>query len=109
MGNLFVTDFGNAEIFERTAAGNVSVFSDDTILANGKKYDSPESIAIDPSGTEMYVSDGNRHGTDGGIMIIDATTGVGTGFLPIPSSSGYNGEVELDWLAWMVRQPVHYE
>jgi hypothetical protein len=100
-GNLYVSEFG-ANAIERIDAvtGAATVFSDNTILADGSSYNSPESVAFNSGFTKMYVSDANRFGRDGGIHVVDASTGKGLDFLPISSSSGSDGRGESDWLAF---------
>jgi hypothetical protein len=100
-GNLYVTEFGANDILKVDATtGAVSVFSSDSTLGDGTSFDSPESIAFGPGYTKMYVSDANRDGANGGIHVIDMATGKGSGFFPLPSSSGSEGVGESDWLAF---------
>ncbi len=100
-GNLFVTEFGANDIRRVDATtGAVTVFSNNTILADGTKYNSPESIAFNAGFTKMYVSDANRGGPGGGIHVVDASTGKGLDFLPLSSSTGSQGQGESDWLAF---------
>jgi hypothetical protein len=99
-GNLYITEFSGNDILKLNATtGAVSVFSSDSILGDGTKFNSPESIAFGPGYTRMYVSDANRFGTGGGIHVIDTATGKGVGFYSLPSSSGSAGPSESDWLA----------
>jgi hypothetical protein len=99
-GNLYVTEFESNDILKVDGTtGAVSVFSNDSSLADGTVFNSPESIAFGPGFTKMYVSDANRFGTGGGIHVIDPATGKGIGFLPLPSSNGSGGVGESDWLA----------
>jgi hypothetical protein len=100
-GNLYVSEFG-ANAIERIdhVTGAATVFSDNTILADGTSYNSPESVAFNAGFTKLYVSDANRFGRDGGIHVVDASTGKGLDFLPISSSSGSDGRGESDWLAF---------
>jgi sugar lactone lactonase YvrE/lysophospholipase L1-like esterase len=100
-GNLYVTEFGSNDILKVDAkTGAVSVFSNNTILADGTSLNSPESIAFGPGYTRMFVSDANRNGPNGGIHVIDTATGKGHAFLPLPSSNGSSGVGESDWLAF---------
>lgn len=100
-GNLYVTEFSGNDILKVDAStGAVSVFSNDSILGDGTSFDSPESIAFGPGYKQMYVSDANRDGANGGIHVIDTATGKGVGFLPLPSSAGSDGTGESDWLAF---------
>ncbi len=100
-GNLYVTEFGANDILKVDAStGQVSVFSDNTILGDGTTFNSPESIAFGPGFKRMYVTDANRDGTGGGIHVIDPATGKGLGFYPLPGSSGSEGQGESDWLAF---------
>ena len=100
-GNLYVTEFGSNDILKVDAkTGSVSVFSNNTILADGTLFNSPESIAFGPGYTSMFVSDANRHGPNGGIHVIDTATGKGHAFLPLPSSNGSSGVGESDWLTF---------
>jgi sugar lactone lactonase YvrE len=100
-GNLYVTEFGANDILKVDGqTGVVSVFSNDTTLADGTAFNSPESIAFGPGYSKIYVSDANRYGPGGGIHVIDPATGKGIGFLPLPSSSGSEGVGESDWLAF---------
>ncbi len=100
-GNLYVTEFGGNDILRLDATtGVVTVFSNNTILTDGTKYNSPESIAFNAGFTKMYVSDANRGGPGGGIHVVDASTGKGLDFLPISSSTGFEGQGESDWLAF---------
>jgi sugar lactone lactonase YvrE len=100
-GNLYVTEFLGDDILKVDAlTGQVSVFSNDSILGDGTTFNSPESIAFGPGYTKMYVSDANREGAGGGIHVIDTATGKGIGFYPLPSSSGSEGTGESDWLAF---------
>jgi len=100
-GNLYVTEFGANDIRRLDATtGIVTVFSDNTILADGTSYNSPESVAFSSGFTNMYVSDANRFGLGGGIHVVDASTGKGQDFLPISSSFGSDGQGESDWLAF---------
>jgi GDSL-like Lipase/Acylhydrolase family len=100
-GNLYVTEFSANDILKVDAStGAVSIFSDDTILGDGTSFNSPESIAFGPGYTQMYVSDANRSGPNGGMHVIDTATGKGVGFLPLPNSSGSEGAGESDWLAF---------
>src|SRR5207248_3184416 len=100
-GNLFITDFAANDILKVDAStGVTSIFSDDTILGDGTKFNSPESIAFGPGFARMYVSDADRGGPGGGIHVLDASTGRGVGFYPLPHSSGSEGVGESDWLAF---------
>ena len=100
-GNFYVTEFGSNDILKVDAkTGAVSVFSNNTILADGTSFNSPESIAFGPGYTSMFVSDANRNGPNGGIHVIDTATGKGHAFLPLPSSNGSSGLGESDWLAF---------
>jgi hypothetical protein len=100
-GNLYVAEFsGNAIRRLDATTGAVTVFSNNTILADGTKYNSPESVAFDSGFTKLYTSDANRFGPGGGIHVVDASTGKGLDFLPIKSSSGSMGQGESDWLAF---------
>jgi DNA-binding beta-propeller fold protein YncE len=82
-GNLYVTEFGSNDILKVDAkTGSVSVFSNNTILADGTSFNSPESIAFGPGYTSMFVSDANRNGPNGGIHVIDTATGKAQAFLP---------------------------
>ena len=100
-GNLYVTDFLSNDILKRDAiTGTVTVFSNNTILADGTSYNSPESIAFGPGFAKMYVSDANRFGPGGGIHVVNPASGKGTDFFPLPTSSGSDGAGESDWLAF---------
>lgn len=102
-GNLYVTDFTNDQILKRDAVtGAVSVFASNSTLGNGQSFNSPESIAFDQGYANLFVSDANRHGPGGGINVVSAATGRGTGFYPLPSSNGSAGTGESDWLAFDV-------
>jgi len=107
-GNLFVTEFRGNDIQRVDATtGAVTVFSSNAILADGTSYNSPESIAFDAGFTKMYVSDADRFGPGGGIHVVDASTGKGLDFLPIPSSSGFYGPGQSDWLAFNAANILH--
>jgi hypothetical protein len=100
-GNLYVTDFNGNQILKRDATtGAVSVFSNNTILGNGHVFNSPESVAFNADFSRLYVSDANRNGPGGGINVLDAATGHGLAFFPLPSSFGSDGTGESDWLAF---------
>jgi len=99
-GNLYITDFQCNQILKLDTSGHVSVFSNDSHLSSPHVFNAPESIAFNPSGTLMYVSNANRGGAGGGINILDAATGNGIGVLPLPSSDGSDGVGESDWLAF---------
>jgi hypothetical protein len=100
-GNLYVTDFSNNQILRRDAlTGLVSVFASNTTLGNGHVFNSPESIVFSKGYSRMYVSDADRYGENGGINVIDTATGTSLGFYPLPSSQGYDGPGQSDWLAF---------
>jgi hypothetical protein len=100
-GNLYVTEFSANDILKVNGqTGAVSVFSNNSILADGTSFNSPESIAFGPGYSTIYVSDANRNGPGGGIHVLDPATGKGTGFFPLPSSTGSDGVGESDWLAF---------
>ncbi|MHA7168099.1 hypothetical protein ACX801_08040 [Arthrobacter bambusae] len=101
-GNLYVTEFGANDILKVNGqTGAVSVFSNDSILADATSFNSPESIAFGPGYTKMYVSDAKRSSADGGIHVIDTATGKGLGFYALPNShGGAPGFGESDWLAF---------
>jgi hypothetical protein len=87
-GNLYVTEAAGNDILKVDAAtGAVSVFSNDSTLADGTTFNNPNSIAFGPGYARMYVSDIGYHG---GIHVIDTATGKGVGFFPVPSSNGSN-------------------
>jgi hypothetical protein len=100
-GNLYVTDFSGNKILRRDAlTGAVSVFASNSTLGDGDVFDSPESIVFDRGYKHLYISDADRFGPGGGINVVDASTGAGTGFYPLPSSNGSEGSGESDWLAF---------
>jgi hypothetical protein len=100
-GNLYVTEFfGNDILRLDGATGVVTVFSNDTILADGTSYNNPESVAFNAGFTKLYVSEVGRPGGARGIHVLDATNGKGLDYLPLNSSTGSSGTGQSDWLAF---------